>query len=90
MSRQHPDDDDQNAAPSLQRRLTVALTSDEMAQELQKRATQSSPGMAMAGEHVMELEFEEWDGSTPFYQHCLAGSLAGVAEHCKLQLCWGV
>lgn len=39
--------------------------------------------MAVAGEHVMELEFEEWDGSTPFYQHCLAGSAAGVAEHCK-------
>lgn len=27
------------------------------------------------------LEFEEWDGKTPFWHHCLAGSLAGVAEH---------
>lgn len=73
---------------SLRRRLTVALTSDdEVAQQLQRQVTQSSPGMAVAGEHVMELEFEEWDGSTPFYQHCLAGSLAGVAEHRKLLQC---
>ena len=27
------------------------------------------------------LEFEEWDGKTPFWHHCLAGSFAGVAEH---------
>ena len=24
---------------------------------------------------------EEWDGTTPFYHHMLAGSCAGVAEH---------
>jgi len=66
---------------SLHRRLTVALSSEDEAQKLQRQVTQSSHGMAVAGEHVMELEFEEWDGTTPFYQHCLAGSLAGVAEH---------
>ena len=27
------------------------------------------------------LEFEEWDGRTPFWHHCVAGSLAGVGEH---------
>jgi len=27
------------------------------------------------------LEFEEWDGISPFWHHCVAGSLAGVAEH---------
>jgi solute carrier family 25 (mitochondrial iron transporter), member 28/37 len=27
------------------------------------------------------LEFEEWDGRSPFWHHCVAGSLAGVAEH---------
>mmetsp|Transcript_36920 Transcript_36920/g.57235 ORF Transcript_36920/g.57235 Transcript_36920/m.57235 type:complete len:366 (+) Transcript_36920:127-1224(+) len=26
-------------------------------------------------------EWEEWDGKTPFWHHCVAGSLAGVAEH---------
>jgi solute carrier family 25 (mitochondrial iron transporter), member 28/37 len=26
-------------------------------------------------------EWEEWDGSSPFWVHCVAGSLAGVAEH---------
>lgn len=72
--------------PSLRRRFTVAMESEEEAHKLQRRITQSSHGMAVAGEHVMELEFEEWDGSTPFYQHCIAGSLAGVAEHCELNV----
>jgi solute carrier family 25 iron transporter 28/37 len=27
------------------------------------------------------LEFEEWDGASPFWHHCVAGSIAGVAEH---------
>jgi solute carrier family 25 iron transporter 28/37 len=26
-------------------------------------------------------EWEEWDGKSPFWVHCVAGSLAGVAEH---------
>lgn len=26
-------------------------------------------------------DWEEWDGSSPFWVHCVAGSLAGVAEH---------
>jgi len=73
------------APTSLRRRSTVLdlVESEEQAATMQRQVTQSSPGMAVAGEHVMELEFEEWDGSTPFYQHCLAGSLAGVAEHRK-------
>lgn len=28
-----------------------------------------------------ELEWEEWDGASPFWHHCVAGSIAGVAEH---------
>eukprot|EP00934_Nitzschia_sp_Nitz4_P001132 Nitzschia sp. Nitz4//scaffold13_size275219//217500//218624//NITZ4_000908-RA/size275219-processed-gene-0.106-mRNA-1//1//CDS//3329536116//1132//frame0 len=26
-------------------------------------------------------EWEEWDGKSPFWIHCVAGSMAGVAEH---------
>jgi len=26
-------------------------------------------------------EWEEWDGSTPFWHHCVAGSIAGFTEH---------
>ena len=77
-----PSSKNKNTHPSLHRRLTVALTSDETAQQLQRKFTQKPKAVAVAGEHVMELEFtEEWDGRTPFYQHCIAGSMAGVAEH---------
>lgn len=34
------------------------------------------------GEH--DLEWEEWDGRSPFLHHCVAGSVAGVAEHTLL------
>jgi solute carrier family 25 iron transporter 28/37 len=32
---------------------------------------------------VVEIEpdWEEWDGSSPFWIHCIAGSVAGVTEH---------
>ena len=31
---------------------------------------------------IVDIEdWEEWDGSSPFWVHCVAGSLAGVAEH---------
>lgn len=33
---------------------------------------------------VDDLEWEEWDGSSPFLHHCVAGSIAGVAEHVLL------
>jgi solute carrier family 25 iron transporter 28/37 len=32
----------------------------------------------------LDLEWEEWDGSSPFLHHCLAGGVAGLAEHCLL------
>ena len=32
----------------------------------------------------VDLEWEEWDGSSPFLHHCIAGSIAGVAEHVLL------
>lgn len=28
-----------------------------------------------------EEEWEEWDGKSPFWTHCVAGSLAGLTEH---------
>lgn len=31
-----------------------------------------------------DLEWEEWDGRSPFLHHCIAGSIAGVAEHTLL------
>jgi len=36
----------------------------------------------LAGEVVVGAEdWEEWDGQSPFWMHCVAGSLAGVVEH---------
>ena len=33
-------------------------------------------------DNIVDIEdWEEWDGSSPFWVHCVAGSLAGVAEH---------
>lgn len=32
----------------------------------------------------IELEWGDWDGKSPFLHHCVAGSLAGVAEHTLL------
>jgi len=31
-----------------------------------------------------DLEWEEWDGSSPFLHHCIAGGFAGIAEHTLL------
>ena len=33
---------------------------------------------------ITDLEWEEWDGESSFLQHCIAGSIAGVAEHTLL------
>ena len=37
--------------------------------------------LALAMSSEDELEWEEWDGASPFWHHCVAGSLAGVTEH---------
>lgn len=37
-----------------------------------------------SSEDSLELEWEEWDGKSPFLHHCIAGSIAGVAEHTLL------
>lgn len=29
----------------------------------------------------IDEDWEEWDGTTPFWTHCVAGSIAGVVEH---------
>ena len=31
-----------------------------------------------------DLEWEEWDGKSPFLHHCIAGGVAGIAEHILL------
>lgn len=31
-----------------------------------------------------ELEWEEWDGKSPFTHHCIAGGIAGIMEHTLL------
>ena len=76
-----PKQDDKNnndVRASLTRRVTQKLQS-RAAEQLQR---QSSGALAVAGPHVAELEYEEWDATnTPFWQHCLAGSVAGVVEH---------
>ena len=33
---------------------------------------------------IEDLEWEEWDGESSFLHHCIAGSIAGVAEHTLL------
>lgn len=43
----------------------------------------TSPESLSSGDGV-ELEWEEWDGKSPFLHHCVAGSIAGVAEHTLL------
>jgi len=35
-------------------------------------------------EEEIELEWEEWDGKSPYLHHCIAGSIAGVSEHTLL------
>lgn len=40
--------------------------------------------MTSTGQENIDLEWEEWDGNSPFLHHCVAGSLAGVAEHTLL------
>lgn len=37
-----------------------------------------------ATDEIIDLEWEEWDGKSPFLHHCIAGSIAGVAEHTLL------
>ena len=32
-------------------------------------------------DEIIDIEWEEWDGKSPFLHHCIAGSIAGVAEH---------
>jgi solute carrier family 25 (mitochondrial iron transporter), member 28/37 len=32
----------------------------------------------------LDEDWEEWDGRSPFWAHCLAGSIAGVVEHAAI------
>lgn len=32
-------------------------------------------------QEMADADWEEWDGNSPFWIHCVAGSLAGVVEH---------
>jgi solute carrier family 25 iron transporter 28/37 len=51
-------------------------------------ATSSSPSASSSPpvdhEEEIELEWEEWDGKSPWLHHCVAGSIAGLAEHTLL------
>ena len=44
----------------------------------------ASPSLLVDHEEEIELEWEEWDGKSPWLHHCVAGSIAGVAEHTLL------
>lgn len=89
-----PDDADEpsssssSTTTSLTRRVTENIRTqarrhmvDE--EESSLRRQRSTRGLAVtSGERAGELECETWDAATtPFWQHCLAGSLAGVVEH---------
>lgn len=37
--------------------------------------------MSQSSASDFDDDWEEWDGKSPFWHHCVAGSLAGVAEH---------
>ena len=48
------------------------------------RATPESSSFSTATTNQassFDEEWEEWDGNSPFWVHCVAGSMAGVAEH---------
>jgi len=42
---------------------------------------QQQPVPQQAQPVVFDEDFEEWDGISPFWVHCVAGSMAGVFEH---------
>ena len=42
--------------------------------------SQQQPSIAQSADEITE-DWEEWDGRSPFWIHCVAGSLAGVSEH---------
>jgi hypothetical protein len=73
---------------TLQRRMTTKFEDPQEAAKLQRQTTSHAYTIGAAGEHVMELEWEEWDGSGSFTDHCLAGSFAGVAEHTVRFTCY--
>lgn len=41
----------------------------------------SSSSSSASASASFDDEWEEWDGNSPFWVHCVAGSMAGVAEH---------
>lgn len=49
------------------------MTTEQSSSNVQKSSTTSASDF--------DEEWEEWDGRSPFWVHCVAGSLAGVAEH---------
>merc|ERR1719323_1798349 len=64
-----------NTTPGLESRESVSVCANGQAEssELQSRSE--------ALERTESLEWEEWDRRTPFWQHAVAGSCAGVMEH---------
>ena len=45
-------------------------------------ASRENSGSIPANE--LDEDWEEWDGRSPFWAHCLAGSIAGVVEHAAI------
>jgi solute carrier family 25 (mitochondrial iron transporter), member 28/37 len=44
----------------------------------------NSPIPSLPEEDSDDIDWEDWDGRSPFWAHCLAGSLAGVVEHAAI------
>jgi solute carrier family 25 (mitochondrial iron transporter), member 28/37 len=44
-------------------------------------AQQQTPTASSTPVDEIHEDWEEWDGRSPFWIHCVAGSIAGVAEH---------
>ena len=40
--------------------------------------------MGITTDEEVDEDWEEWDGRSPFWVHCLAGSFAGVVEHAAI------
>jgi solute carrier family 25 iron transporter 28/37 len=70
----------------------MSTSENTLLQHEASNASTESPVNLNANEHdisdnntpkddIPDDDWEEWDGQSPFWMHCVAGSLAGVAEH---------
>lgn len=59
---------------------TDASSSRQQQQQQQQRHTANN----VDDDDEVDEDWEEWDGRSPFWAHCLAGSIAGVVEHAAI------